>query len=436
MLDLDAIKKRRNQYMERIGTDAVALLHSPPESLRNGDAHFPFRQSSDIVYLTGFTEPGTTVLLRPGSKQPFVMFVRPRDPEREIWDGRRAGVDGAVVNYGADAAYPAAELAEKLPVLISNVDELHYGLGDNRSFDELVIRTVAGLRRKERSGMRPPKKISDPRFVLHQQRLIKRPDEISTLRHACDITCSAHRAAMAAAQAGMMEYELEALVNGHFRQAGGCGPGYTSIVGAGENATILHYIENSAVIGDGDLILIDAGCEYDAYTADVTRTFPASGRFSPPQKQVYELVLKAEQAGISMTQPGVTLEQIHERTISVLTEGLVELGILSGPVSERIADNSFKRYYMHRTSHWLGLDVHDVGTYKIDGHDRQLEDGMVITVEPGIYIAKDDPKVAAEYRGIGIRIEDDVLVTASGCDVLTADAPKSVEAVEAACSTS
>jgi len=366
----------------------------------------------------------------------MVMFVRPRDPEREIWDGRRAGVAGAKSDFGADEAHPASELRKLLPELIANTEELHYSLGGNASFDKVMVQTISALRTRERRGLRPPKRIVDPRFELHEMRLYKEPDEIATLRKAAAITCEAHRAAMATAAPGGTEYELEALVNYTFRRRGGSGPGYTTIVGGGANATVLHYIENSEPLGDGDLVLIDAGCELDCYTADVTRTFPVNGKFSAPQRALYEIVLAAEEASIEATKPGATIEEIHAKSVEVLTEGLVSLGILEGPASERIEDDSYKRFYMHRTSHWLGLDVHDAGTYTNDGEHRKLSAGMVITVEPGLYIAADDETVAAEYRGIGIRIEDDVLVTESGNDVLTTDAPKSIEAVEAACNAS
>jgi Xaa-Pro aminopeptidase len=433
MPNLDAVKKRREQYLKRVGEGGAALLTSPPEVLRNGDSHYLFRQSSDIVYLTGFSEPGTTVLLRPGADEPFVMFVRPRDPEREIWDGRRAGVEGAVDVYGADAAYPNSELGEKLPELLSNVSELHYSFGDYPAFDTRLIRVLAGLRRKERRGLRPPRKICDPRFVLHEMRLIKQPDEVATLREAAAITCEAHRAAMKVARDGIGEYELEALINYTFRRRGGVGPGYTSIVGGGANATVLHYIENSAPLASGDLVLIDAGCEVDSYTADVTRTFPVDGVFSDAQRRCYEVVLGAEKAAIAMTRPGVTLDEIHDRTVELLTEGMIELGLLEGEVSELIEEESYKKYYMHRTSHWLGLDVHDAGTYTIDGDPRPLAPGMVITIEPGLYIAADDEEAPEELRGIGIRIEDDVMVTEGGHDVLTTAAPKEIDEVESAC---
>ena len=438
MPNLDAVKQRRDKYMELIGEGNAALLTSPAESLRNGDAHYPYRQNSDIVYLTGFTEPGTTVVLRPGADEPFVMFVRPKDPEREIWDGRRAGVEGAVAEFGADAAYPAGELGARLPELIANAGELHYSFGDNPPFDIRLIRMLAGLRRKERRGLRPPRAIADPRFSLHEMRLHKFPDELATLRKAAAITCEAHREAMKAAAGGIGEHEIEALINYTFRRRGGSGPGYTSIVGGGENATILHYIENSEPLRDGDLLLIDAGCELDFYTADVTRTFPVNGVFSAPQRAVYEVVLEANKQAIAMTAPGVTLDQIHDRAVEVLVQGMLDLGLLEGELAEQLekpdeGEEPYKKYYMHRTSHWLGLDVHDAGAYTVDGEPRPLAPGMVITIEPGLYIAGDDEDAPAELRGIGVRIEDDILVTDNGHDVLTTAAPKEIDDIEAAC---
>jgi Xaa-Pro aminopeptidase len=364
------------------------------------------------------------------------MFVRPRDREREIWDGRRAGVEGAVELYGADAAHPADELADKLAELIANFDDLYYSIGLDPEFDRLVASTVAGLRTRERRGRRAPRRIVDPRDVLHEMRLHKSPDEIAVMRKAAEITSEAHIAAMKAAAPGVNEYELEALLDYTFRRRGGAGPGYNSIVGAGENATILHYIENDQPLADGDLVLIDAGCEYDFYTADVTRTFPASGRFTAPQRKVYQLVLDAQVAAIEMTRPGVTIDEIHEATTLRLTEGMVELGLLEGPAADRIEDGSYKQFYMHRTSHWLGMDVHDVGNYTADGTARPLEPGMVITIEPGLYIAADAADAPAELRGIGVRIEDDILVTEDGCENLTSATPKTVDEVEATCQAS
>jgi len=428
-------ERRRQEFSKAIGTNAVAVVHSPPEKLRNGDAHFPYRQSSDLYYLTGFTEPEATLVIRPGAEEDkVVLFVRPRDPKREIWDGRRAGVEGACERFGADVAYPVSELEEKLPGLVANFNELHYSLGTDSAFDSRICQTLATLRRRERTGQRPPIRVVDPRVTLHELRLRKSNDELETLRNAAAITNEAHAAAMRAARPGATEYELEALINFTFRKSGGMGPGYSTIVGSGDNATILHYIENDRVLESGDLVLIDAGCELDYYTADVTRTFPVSGRFTAPQRKVYELVLDAQERALDATRPGVSLDDIHEVCIERLTQGMIEIGLLEGNLTELIEEGEYKRYYMHRTSHWLGMDVHDVGAYTDEEREaRPLEPGMVITIEPGLYISADDEKAPKELRGIGVRIEDDVLITKDGHENLTSTTPKSVDDVEAMC---
>ncbi len=434
MRDLSPHEQRRRRYMDAIGPRGVAVVHATPEAVRNGDVQFRYRQSSDLYYLTGFAEPEATLILRPGAEDgEVVLLVRPRDRERETWDGRRAGVEGAVERYGADAAYPTSELAERLPDLIGDRDDLYYSLGVEPAFDTIIAGTLAQMRARERRGRRAPRRVVDPRDVLHEMRLYKTAEELDAMRRAAAITCEAHAAAMAAAGPGVGEHELEALLDYTFRRRGGAGPGYNTIVGAGENATILHYIENDQPLADGDLVLIDAGCEYDFYTADVTRTFPASGRFTDVQRRCYEMVLRAQEAGVAMARPGTTIDEIHEQTVQLLTSGMVELGLLEGPVADRIEDESYKRFYMHRTSHWLGMDVHDAGNYTTGGAARPLEPGMVITIEPGLYVAADAENVPAELRGIGIRIEDDILVTEDGPENLTAACPTSVADVEAAC---
>jgi Xaa-Pro aminopeptidase len=316
--------------------------------------------------------------------------------------------------------------------MIANCDELHYSVGLDAEMDQLVASAIARLRKLEKKGKRPPRAIVDPRAALHEMRLHKRPEELVALRKAVEISSEAHVLAMRAGKPGSFEHELEALINYTFRRHGGSGPGYSTIVGAGENATILHYVDNRCAIADGDLVLVDAGCEYNHYTADITRTWPANGRFSPAQRKVYSLVLATQKSAVAMVKPGVTIDEIHEHCVARLTEGMIELGLLTGPADERIKDLGYKKFYMHGTSHWLGLDVHDVGAYMRDGKARPLEPGMVITVEPGLYIAQDAPDVPGELRGIGVRIEDDILVTADGHDVLTAACPKDIEAVEAA----
>ncbi|HSR99567.1 MAG TPA: aminopeptidase P N-terminal domain-containing protein [Kofleriaceae bacterium] len=434
MFDPAIFAARRDAYMKSLGPSAVAVVCSMPERLRNGDAYHRFRQHSDLVYLTGFLEPDTTLVLRPGAEtERVVMFVRPRDPEMETWDGRRAGLEGARHEYGADAAFASAELPAKLWELIANHEELHYSLGLDPDIDQLIGAALVKLRKLEKRGKRPPRAVVDPRAALHELRLHKRPEELTALRKASAISSDAHVQAMGLGRPGVFEHEVEALINYTFRTRGGTGPGYTTIVGAGENATILHYTDNRCAIADGDLVLVDAGCEYAHYTADITRTWPASGRFTAPQRSVYEAVLATQKSAIAMARPGVTIDDIHHHCVKQLTEAMVALGLLTGAAAERVADQGYRKYYMHGTSHWLGLDVHDVGAYTRDGKARPLEEGMVITVEPGLYIALDDQAAPAEMRGIGVRIEDDVAITADGHEVLTAACPKEVDDIERAC---
>ncbi|HEX4452053.1 MAG TPA: aminopeptidase P N-terminal domain-containing protein [Kofleriaceae bacterium] len=431
MFDPAVYAARRDDLMKAVGDHAVVLVRSLPERLRNGDAYHPFRQSSDVVYLTGFVEPDATLVLRPGAQsERVVMFVRPRDAELEVWDGPRVGLDGAKQRYGADAAYPASELAKRLPELIASCEQLHYAVGLDDEMDLLVASTIARLRRMEKRGQRPPNAIVDPRVAVHEQRLFKRPEELAALRQAAQISARAHLEAMRAGKPGAFEYELEAVINYTFRRGGGSGPGYTSIVGAGKNATVLHYITNDAQISDGELVLVDAGCEYDHYTADVTRTWPANGAFTPAQRAVYDIVLEAQVSAISLARSGATINAIHDHCVRALTAGMIELGLLAGRVEDRIADSSYKKFYMHGTSHWLGLDVHDAGAYTIRGTPRPLQPGMVITVEPGLYIAADAPDVPDRFRGIGVRIEDDVAITTGAPEVLTADTPKQPDELE------
>jgi Xaa-Pro aminopeptidase len=435
MIERAVFARRREELMRALGPRGVAVFHSPPEARRNGDQHYRFRQSSDLYYLTGFAEPEATLVLRPGAdSERVVLFVRPRDREREVWNGRRAGVEGAVADFGAEVAYPAAELERRLPDLVASCDDLCYALGYDAEFDAFIAHVIAELRLRERRGQRPPRRVIDPRSLLHEMRLRKAPEEVAVLRRAAAITAEAHIAAMAAAGPGMTEYELEALIEFTFRRRGGDGPGYGTIVGSGENATILHYVDNTRALADGELVLVDAGCELALYTADVTRTFPVSGRFTPPQRRCYEVVLGAQEEAIRRARPGATLEDLHALCVERLTAGMVGLGLLDGPAAARIEDESYKRYYMHRTSHWLGLDVHDAGAYSTpEGSARPLEPGMVITIEPGLYVASDAESAPEELRGIGIRIEDDVLITAGGCEVLTSAVPKRIDEVERAC---
>ena len=413
---------------------SVAVFPATPVATRNHDVEHPYRAESDLFWLTGFEEPEAVAVLSTEGT-PLTLFVRPRDREREIWNGRRAGVEGAKAAFGAGQAFTVDQLDKELPSLVAAARTLYYRLGAvDAAFDARIARTLQGLRMRARAGGGGPLRIEDPSQIVHELRLHKSADELRTLRKAIDLTRKAHLAAMAAGRPGTHEYELQAVLEREFRGGGGRGWGYYPIVAAGANATVLHYNDNADVIRDGDLVLIDAGAEVDLYTADVTRTFPASGRFSTAQRAAYSLVLSAADAAMSAARPGETLDALHDRAVRVLTEGMVKLGLLTGDVDQLIKDNAFRRYYMHRTSHWLGLDVHDAGNYRgLDGQPRRLDPGMVFTIEPGLYVAPDDDKAPPELRGLGIRIEDDILVTDSGHENLTAAIPRTVADVEAAC---
>lgn len=408
------------------------LIFSAPVAIRNNDVEHEYRQDSDFYYLTGFDEPESALLLRSDGESQAVFFVRPRDPERETWDGPRAGVEGAVRDFGADQSFTFAEFDAKLPELLRGVPRLFYRLGYEEAEDARVLKAIAGLRRRTRQAMVYPTSIVELDGVLHEMRLIKSAGEIELMNRAVQITDAGHRELMRVTRPGMYEFELEALLRRCFRAAGSERPAYSPIVGSGPNATILHHRKNDRRIGEGDLVLVDAGCEYGYYAADVTRTYPANGRFSPPQARIYELVLRAQLAAIEKSVPGSTLEAVHEAALNVITEGLIELGLIEGPLEVALKEQRYKPYFMHRTSHWLGMDVHDVGRYYAGEQPRTLAPGMVLTVEPGIYVAQ-NADVASEYRGIGVRIEDDVLVEAAGANVLSARIPKTIEEVEAAC---
>ena len=422
--------ERRARLAALLGPRAALLLASPPEQLRNGDVHYKFRQDSDVLYLTGFEEPGCVMVLRPDSAdRPFAMFVRPRNPSEETWTGRRAGVEGAVDRFGASVAFPIDELDARLPDLLAGVDDLHFNFGRDEEWDARVLRLLSRMRGAERRGKRAPVRLCDARLSLHEMRLLKSEAEVALLRRAAAITADAHTAAMRAARGGVGEHEIEALIDFTFRRSGGTGPGYPSIVGGGANAVILHYVENNAPLADGQLLLVDAGCEVEGFTADVTRTFPIGRAFSAPQRRVYEAVLEVQIAAIEAIRPGATIDAIHAQVVEGLTAKMVALGLLQGDVAKLVSEQAYRPFYMHRTSHWLGLDVHDVGFYSVEGVARPLEPGMVLTIEPGMYIAP-DAAAPDELRGIGVRIEDDILVTADGYENLTRATPKSVVEIE------
>jgi Xaa-Pro aminopeptidase len=472
--DLAPFFERRQHFTAAIG-DAVAIIPGAQEVGRNGDVHYEFRQNSDFFFLTGFDEPDAVAVINPAhAKERFVLFVRPRDREMEIWNGRRAGVEGAIATYGADAAYPIDRLDEKLRGCLLDRHTLYYRLG-NTAYDARIVRLLTELRALRARGFTSPVRIEDPGPLVHELRLRRSPSELALHRRACEISRDAHTEAMRAAKPGMYEYQVQAVIEYVFRNGGSMRNGYPSIVASGPNACILHYTENNRKMEDGDLLLIDAGCEFGYHSADITRTFPVNGRFTPPQRTVYELVLKAQLAGIAAAKPGNRYEAVHDAARRVLTEGLVALGVLPRSVEESLAMHHYREFYMHGTGHWLGMDVHDVGDYRIARESRVLEPGMVLTVEPGLYFdperesatydlreyseeemwerryrlgttaarkLEDEEKARAkkvthpipkELRGIGVRIEDDVVITATGCEILTAGTPKTIEEVERAC---
>ena len=411
----------------------VAVLCSAPELIKSRDTEVRYRQDSDFFYLTGFREPGVAVLTPHDPGHRFTLFVRPRDPERETWNGPRAGVEGARERHGADAAYPLEELDERLKALLEPADAIWYALGSNAEMDRRLVPWIREWRlRRARTG-RGPTDVRDPAGVLDPMRAVKEPAAIELVRRACELSASAHAWAMRAARPGVGEWELASVIEATFRAAGpDAGPAYPTIVGSGANATVLHYVLNQRRARAGDLVLIDAGAEWGMYCGDITRTFPVDGRFTPAQRRVYDAVLRAEEAAIAMVRPGVTIGEIHEATRLELARGMVALGLLRGEPQEVAEGEEIKRFYMHQTSHWLGLDVHDAGDYRARGGDwLPLRPGMIFTVEPGIYVPADTQDAPAELRGIGVRIEDDVLVKEDGCKVLTRGVPVAPDEIEA-----
>jgi Xaa-Pro aminopeptidase len=409
----------------------VFILPAAHEATRSNDTEYPFRQDSNFHYLTGFPEPDAIAVLRPGHEKPYILFVRPKDREREIWTGIREGVEGAVERYGADEAYPIADWSAKLPELLQNLPRVYFSLGRHKHLESEITGAIATLRTRGRHGIEAPGEVVDSAPLLAEMRLFKSPEEIRCMQMAGDITAFGHLAAMRATLPGMNEYEVQAIVEFEFRKRGGAAsPAYGSIVAGGANATILHYVENSRRLVDGDLLLIDAGAEYAGYAGDVTRTFPVGARFTGPQRDVYSVVLRAQLAALDACIPGNTLEAINDIAIRSLTEGLVDLKVLKGSIDELIEAKAHRPYYMHGTGHWLGLDVHDAGAYKTDGQPRKLEAGMVFTVEPGLYFHP-DTEAPKEFHGIGVRIEDDVVITKDGHHNLSAGVPKAIDAIEA-----
>ncbi len=423
--------RRRRALAKAIGPDGLAILPAARETIRNRDVHYPFRQSSDFTYLTGFPEPDALAVIVPGRKDgDFVLFCRPKDPEREQWDGPRAGVEAATGNYKADQAFPLSDRDTQMPGLIEGRNRLFYPVGADTAFDAQVMGWVNQVRAKARGGVAAPDTFVTLESVLHEHRLCKSSAEIKVMRRAARISAEGHRHLMRFCRPGRNESELESEFQHCCATQGARYQAYPPIVGGGINACVLHYVENGATLRNGDLVLVDAGCELDGYASDITRTFPVNGRFSAPQRELYGLVLKAQQAAIAKARPGNRWNEPHEAALMVLTKGLKGLGILSGKLGKLIKDEAYKPYYMHRTGHWLGMDVHDVGRYKQGGEWRTLEPGMILTVEPGLYMPAIDA-VPEPYRLIGIRIEDDVLITKDGNEVLSAAAPKDPDEIEA-----
>jgi Xaa-Pro aminopeptidase len=423
--------RRRKQLMRMAGDDAILILPAAPPRIRSNDTHYGYRQDSDFWYLTGFDEPEAVLVLVPGRKHgEALLFCRERDQVREVWDGPRAGTEGAVAAFGFDDAYPISDLDDILPGLLEGRSRVYYHFGRDTEFDLKLIGWVKRVRAQVKQGAQPPHEFLELGHYLHELRLFKSREELRLMRRAAQIAAEAHVVAMRTARPGMHEYEVEAAIVHHFRRHD-AHVAYESIVGGGANACVLHYIANSSPLRDGDLLLIDAGAEYRNYASDITRTFPTNGRYSKEQRAIYQLVLDAQHAALAQARAGRPYDAGHNAAVATLTEGLLKLGLLKGTLEKNLASGDYRRFYMHKTGHWIGLDVHDVGEYRIDGAFRELEPGMVFTIEPGLYIAPGSKGVAAKWQGIGVRIEDDVLVTKDGCEVLTGGVPREIDEVEA-----
>jgi len=420
----------RRDRLARAMQSGIAVVPTAPERPRSRDSHYPYRFDSHFYYLSGFAEPESVLVIVAGEAPRTLLFCRERNPEREVWDGFRHGPDAAKERYGFDEAHPIGKLDERLAALLENQAAFFYPVGADAEWDARAMKWLNAVRARARAGAAAPDRVQDVRALIDELRLVKDAQELSVMRRAARISAAAHRRAMQMARPGRNEYEVEAELLHEFRRNGAQFPAYSPIVAGGANACVLHYVANDALLRDGDLLLIDAGCELDGYASDLTRTFPVSGRYGGAQREVYEIVLAAQAAAMDKVRPGNAWNEPHDAAVRVLAQGMLDLGLLKGALPEILEKESYKRFYMHRTGHWLGLDVHDSGDYKRQGAWRPLAPGMTLTVEPGLYIraASDVPQ---RLHGIGVRIEDDVLVTDQGCEVLTAEAPKSVEAIEA-----
>lgn len=422
--------ERRARVLGQLEGAALVLASGAPVAYSR-DIEHRFRPDGDFWYLTGCMEPHAVLVLRPDAESPFTLFVRPRQPAEESWSGRRPGPEGAIARFGADAAFPIAELGDKLADLLDGCERLFFAPWKHSALDATVRRTLTHLARKEVTGRRAPEALVDPGVLLHEMRLVKSAAELALTRAAAGLTARGHRAGIARVAPGVAEYEVQAAIEHAFANGGAAGPGFATIVGAGANGCVLHYTENRATIGAEDLVLIDAGAELHGYNGDITRTVPASGRFTPAQRAVYDIVLAAEEAAIAAVRPGTTFEEVNMSATRVLVQGMLDLGLLAGTVDGLVEDGRYRRFYPHRTSHWLGVDVHDVGRYRAAGASRPLAPGMVLTVEPGLYIPPDDESVPPALRGLAVRIEDDVAVAPEGCEVLTRSVPVAADEIAA-----
>lgn len=431
MIKPSEFARRRKQLMRMADDDAILILPAAPERIRSKDTHYPYRQDSDFWYLSGFAEPEAVLVLVPGRKHgESLLFCRERDAEKEAWDGPRAGPEGAIDAFGMDDAYPISDLDDILPGLLEGRSRVYYHFGRDTEFDLKLIGWVNRVRAQVRQGAQPPHEFLELGHFLHELRLFKSPAEIRLMERSADIACRAQVAAMRATRVGAFEYEVEAALQQAYR-ANNAVAAYEPIVGGGANGCVLHYRANNARLNDGDLLLVDAGAEYGLYASDITRTWPVNGRYSKEQRALYEIVLDAQRAALAEARPGRPWIAGHEAAVRVLTEGMLSLGLLKGTLKQNLASGDYRRFYMHKTGHWLGLDVHDVGEYKLAGDFRELEPGMAFTIEPGLYIAPGSKGVPAKFQGIGIRIEDDVLITKDGNRVLTDGVPREVDAIEA-----
>ncbi|HTK26021.1 MAG TPA: aminopeptidase P N-terminal domain-containing protein [Pyrinomonadaceae bacterium] len=429
------MREQLKKFIEAIGRDSVAIIPAAHEATRSYDTEYRFRQDSDFMYLTGFPEPDAVAVIDPANrKNPYTLYVRPRDPEMETWYGRRQGTEGAVKNYGADKSVTIDKFAADLGKLLDGHDKLYYRFGVDQKLDLAIIKYLSAQRQRRLKTPYPPHTIVDPTILIHEMRLHKTADEVELMQKAATISAEAHILAMQKTRPGMNEFQVESLMEAYMRDKGANGVAYNSIIGGGDNATILHYVENNQPLKDGDLLLVDAGAEYQGYAADITRTFPVNGKYTPAQREVYDVVLDVQLQCIDFTKTGNTVKARQELSIDLVTEGMKKLGLLKGKTKDLIKKKAYMKYYMHGVGHYLGMDVHDAGRYFTDQSaksSRPFAPGMVLTVEPGLYIPPDDKSAPAKYRGIGVRIEDDVLVTKDGNLNLTAKVPKDPDEIEA-----